>query len=498
MIASPFDDFVSTVGQVGLFRDSGDTTAFAYLLWGDGVRFVDEAAVDGRRKVHARGKTGWVDAGALGGSSLLECYFIDVGQGDGVLIKTPDFRHLLIDGGFPRKKQPCGKSAADFVDWKFAKDYGLRTIALDALISSHNDEDHYGGLSDLLDAAQSDELDARAVTVEAFFHAGVSWWKDAAGERTLGRREAVAGTPHLVDLLEDRNSALIGLDAQSARPLQGEWAAFLRRVADARRSDGEFTPFTRLSDEIPYLPGFGPDEGDVEIRVLAPIEQDVGGVPGLQSLGADSKNTNGHSVMLRVDFGRTRTLLTGDLNKAAQQRILNEMVGSRLDLQCDVAKACHHGSSDVSMAFLQAMSPSTTIISSGDAEGHDHPRPSIVAASGVTGNLTIRDDEILTPLVYSTELARSYALGRLTSVVQPDGTKLGDAAALRATTLNYNVTKAGDLRPKKDSRKAAGAYVVAGLVYGLVNIRTDGQMILAATMDEKSTNWSIRTFPARF
>jgi hypothetical protein len=45
-----------------------------------------------------------VNKDALGGESLLEFYFIDVGQGDGVLIKTPGFRHLMIDGGFPRSR----------------------------------------------------------------------------------------------------------------------------------------------------------------------------------------------------------------------------------------------------------------------------------------------------------------------------------------------------------------------------------------------------------
>ena len=45
---------------------------------------------------------------ALSGESLLELYFVDVGQGDGVLIKKPGFRHLMIDGGFPRSTQDTG------------------------------------------------------------------------------------------------------------------------------------------------------------------------------------------------------------------------------------------------------------------------------------------------------------------------------------------------------------------------------------------------------
>ena len=41
--------------------------------------------------------------------------------------------------------------------------------------------------------------------------------------------------------------------------------------------------------------------------------------------------------------------------------------------------------------------------------------------------------------------------------------------------------KPGDLNPRPRSRSLAGCSVVAGLIYGLVNVRTDGQKILAAT-----------------
>ena len=41
------------------------------------------------------------------------------------------------------------------------------------MIASHNDADHYGGLSDLLDVSQNQELDADEVRVDAFYHAGV-------------------------------------------------------------------------------------------------------------------------------------------------------------------------------------------------------------------------------------------------------------------------------------------------------------------------------------
>ncbi|MBK7633948.1 MAG: hypothetical protein IPJ13_06380 [Saprospiraceae bacterium] len=82
----------------------------------------------------------------------------------------------MIDGGNTRKSQDTKKNAADFVDWKFYKDYGLDTIELDAMIASHCDIDHYGGLSDLLDVSPIDQSDAKSITIDSFYHAGLSHW----------------------------------------------------------------------------------------------------------------------------------------------------------------------------------------------------------------------------------------------------------------------------------------------------------------------------------
>jgi beta-lactamase superfamily II metal-dependent hydrolase len=464
------------------------------LLWGDSVELIHGINSDERVKVRARARTGYVKKSDIGPDSLLEVYFIDVGQGDGILIRTPGNRHVLIDGGYKRSAQPTGKNAADFVDWKFAKDYGASKIELDVMIASHCDADHYGGLWDLLNPNESHELDLTEVKVNAFYHAGVSWWKKSDSGRDLGPVE----DGYLTRLLEDRKSAIKALSQNRDVPkLQGFWSQFIQCVVNSEAK------IQRLSSKSGYIPHFGPENGKASLKVLAPVEFLYNDKPALHSFGSKSKNTNGHSILLRLDYGRTRILLTGDLNTKSQQLLLDRYKGQRHDFACDVAKSCHHGSDDCSFEFLSTLQPSTTIISSGDNEGHGHPRPGIVAASALTGHTLIQNDEIVTPLIYSTEVARSYRIGKPYEVScknypTPEGPLNIKLTKAHNPKVKYTETAAGDLRPRKRSRRLNRLYVVGGVIYGLVNVRTDGNKILCATLNEKDHTWDVKTFESRF
>lgn len=456
------------------------------LLWGDGFTptgAVSGAWVEGR----ARGMTGWVRAADLGAKSLLEVYFIDVGQGDGVLIRTPTGRHVLIDGGYTRTRQPLGKNAADFVDWKFFKDYGSDTIHLDAMIASHCDADHYGGLWDLLEPTQQEHLDATKVQVDALYHSGVAWQRKPNGDRWLGREDS----GWLIDLMRDRASIEAALDPLGTGPkLQGEWKQFMKAGFDRVPAIG------RLDRAAGFVPGFAPAAGDASLKVLGPVIHTKNGRDAVRDFGPDSKNTNGHSSVLRLDFGRARILLTGDLNRASQQALLEEWQGQHGELECDVAKGCHHGSDDVSWKFLSAMKPAASVISSGDAEGHAHPRPSIVAASGLAGFRSVDDakDALRTPIVYSTEISRSVDFGRI-QALRTAASTIDDFAGWN---VDYRRRRPGDLQPKTGSRPLKNSFVVTGVVYGLVNVRTDGETILCATRNEADHSWDTESFAARF
>ncbi|MGH1366196.1 MAG: ComEC/Rec2 family competence protein [Calditrichia bacterium] len=480
-----------------VFKKSDTNDELLELLWGDRVEIVSNNKIHGRYKINARwAKNAFIDPEELGDKPLLELYFIDVGQGDGVLIVTPERKHILIDGGYSRSKQPHGKSAADFIDWKFKKEYGQDQIKIDAMICSHCDADHYGGLWDLIDKTRKEELDTSGTIVESFFHAGVSWWKTDSKSRFLGETKS----KHLVNLLTGKSSIKKGLRKSSSLRLQGEWAKFLKCLLDTGAS------VERLSynpdKEFKYLPGFEANK-KTSIKILGPIENTIDGKPGLKSLGGSSQNTNGHSILLRVDYGRTRILLTGDLNLKSQQHIIESIAGNRIELAADVIKSCHHGSDDCSIEFLQRVQAAATIISSGDDETHAHPRPNIIAASGATGYQNIEKDEMITPLVYSTEISRSVKLGDPFKVGYKDYDTGNGKIDInleneKLTKVSYKRTSSGAIGASTKVKSMNRLKVVDGIVYGLVNVRTDGEKVLCATLNEGKSKWEIKTFNSRF
>ena len=75
----------------------------------------------------------------------LEMVFIDVGQGDSILIKTPGGRFMLVDGGGSPFFDVGGKVVLPYLHHR-----GIRS--LDLVISTHPDIDHVQGLVKVVDA----------------------------------------------------------------------------------------------------------------------------------------------------------------------------------------------------------------------------------------------------------------------------------------------------------------------------------------------------------
>lgn len=458
----------------------------AELLWGDPVHVLDDSSDPVR--VKARTREGFLPADRLTDDGVLEIYVIDVGQGDGVLFRTPDDRWHLVDAGRPNQDQMTGKGAANFIRWKFLDDLEREKVELENVVLSHPDYDHYGGMLDLFRGEVSRPDRTFGVEVSTFFHPGLGRFADKpklgasmraeVDEFPQGYHRIRRRGTFFTELLDGRQD--FADPPRRLSPSFGELAALVAEVpGDVRR----------LTHRDEFLPGYAPGQSDLEIRVLGPIlEEPEPGTPGLRRLSNQSVTRNGHSVVLRLDYGNARLLLTGDLNAKSQRLLLS--YHSPDEFRVDMAKACHHGSEDIDLGFTAATAARATVISSGDNEDYAHPRPLVMGASGRYGREGVTaEGNRLPPLLYSTELARSVKLSYAESV---------QIRRERFWPIRYAVNDT-EVRPER----GPGWYlplvqlpVSTDLIYGLVNVRTDGEHILCATMEEQGAEFDVKVFRA--
>ena len=89
-----------------------------------------------------------------------------------------------------------------------------------------------------------------------------------------------------------------------------------------------------------------------------------------------TKAVNNDSLAFRITFGTRSFLLTGDMEKPMEGRLLSE----RANLHADVLKVGHHGSKTSTIQpFLDAVSPSIALISDGFENSFGHPHKDVLA-----------------------------------------------------------------------------------------------------------------------
>ena len=90
-----------------------------------------------------------------------------------------------------------------------------------------------------------------------------------------------------------------------------------------------------------------------------------------------NRGENDDSMIVRIDYGECALLLTGDMEKAAEERLLSSVPSDRL--KADFLKVAHHGSSGSSGEnFLQAVLPEVAVISAGEGNSFGHPHEELL------------------------------------------------------------------------------------------------------------------------
>jgi competence protein ComEC len=260
--------------------------------------------------------------------------FINVGQGDSILIRTGGGKHILIDTGGTVSFQKPGE------DWRTRSDpyeVGRKLLVplllkrgvreLDALVLTHLDADHIGGAQAIMD-----QIPVRKI-----------WFN---------------GT------LKDSPIALSVFQ-------------------------------TALEKDIDCYPVHVPMEWKVDssttLVALFPRAEQADSESSIKIWNEQNKR----SIVLLVSvFGRS-FLLPGDLEADGEQEIVDaeDSTGNK-HRQVDVLKAGHHGSkTSTSQSWLDHWSPLETIISVGRNNVYGHPYPAVMERLEAMGTRVFRTDQ---------------------------------------------------------------------------------------------------------
>lgn len=156
-------------------------------------------------------------------------------------------------------------------------------------------------------------------------------------------------------------------------------------------------------DRITVLRGHAVSWDGVDLRVLGPNR------PRVRPTGV----RNDDSVVVAVEYGAARLLLTGDIEAEGELNIDRRAY--------DVVKVPHHGSrSSSSPGFVAATCPSVAFVSVGAANRFGHPNAAVVGRYANQGTLLLRTDRDGT--LHAATDGRSvevsaYVLGRWSRVV---------------------------------------------------------------------------------
>ena len=165
--------------------------------------------------------------------------------------------------------------------------------------------------------------------------------------------------------------------------------------------------------------------GGAQVQILGPLHR--------------AEDSNDNSIVLKVSFGATSFLFTGDAERAEEQDLLNAGV----NLQSTVLKVGHHGSdTSTSYPFLRAVAPQYAVISVGAGNSYGHPTEAVLSRLRDAGVTTFRTD----------------MQGEITAV--SDGQTINFSTAKNAAAIASANADGGNADGAAGATASAGTYVL--------------------------------------
>lgn len=196
--------------------------------------------------------------------------FLDVGQGDGILITTDNGTNILIDGG-----STSNKSVGEYVISTAIKYYGMSDI--DYVFLTHGDEDHISGIKYLI------EEENTGITIDNLV---IAWYGD------------LEGLAEITELAKEKDINIQYMDTGD------------RLVEYGTDKIGAYS-------ETPFI--------------LECIYPDEAAINALEASGADL-SANDLSLVLRMDYGELSVLFTGDIGSVVEEYLVEKACNIDCDI----------------------------------------------------------------------------------------------------------------------------------------------------------------------
>ncbi|WP_190809006.1 ComEC/Rec2 family competence protein [Flagellimonas sp. S3867] len=415
----------------------------------------------------------------------LEIIFLDVGQGDGAVLITPEDgakeKIMVIDAGE-------GHNMSTFLNGRFK---AYRGFDFEAAVITHPDKDHYLGFKDIF---ADHDIGFKTIYQNGLVERPVTGTFEKLGGVT---EDGNTGVFYIKDLATEKAHIVTHFSDDSTFGKKVFPPVMFNALNNPKIQD-----FKMLSIDPDhsvhrngraYMPGFHPvPSKKYSIEVLGPVvEYDANDNPQLKRISSNyGKTKNGHSIILRLHFGKYKVLFGGDLNVPAEKYLLthysdldsfpsksNPNYQTMLDesskwFKSEIMKVCHHGSEKVTDEFMKVVNPACFVISSGDEEGHVHPRPDLLGRLGKFGRGK-------SPVILSTELQRSTRENE-------DQEKVEELKNHIDELIDTAQPEEDFVDSIKDKISHLGRTNVD--VYGAVYLKTDGERLITAFKFEEQSD----------
>ena len=179
----------------------------------------------------------------------------------------------------------------------------------------------------------------------------------------------------------------------------------------------------------------------VEVPTVGTVWQLGGATVTMLGPVAQYSETNDTSIVLRVDYGATSFLLTGDMESDAER----DLVNSGANLKADVLQVGHHGSStSTSYLFLNAVLPEMGVISCGVNNKYGHPHEETLSILRDAGVDVYRTDLLGTVVIGSD--GQNYTIRTDKNATDAE---LNPTAPAASSTAQAQQTYIGNVNSKK-------------------------------------------------